>query len=115
MIYRLSCRCGAVFEVDERAVGRFFTCVGCHRRIYVDRVHLREIHVYRFTCACGTAFRVEEKAIGGTFRCPSCETAVRLDREHLTAVDDGCVSKLSRASLPVEFADEASGAPRKGA
>ena len=111
MIYRLTCPCGVAFEVDERVVGKSFTCVGCHRIIFVDQVNLQQINVYRFTCECGTTFRVEEKAIGGTFQCPGCQTAVRLDREHLTLVDDGRVSKLSRTSVPVEFADEASGAP----
>jgi hypothetical protein len=111
MIYRLTCPCGAAFKVDERVVGRFFTCVGCQRRIFVDQVNLQQINVYRFACACGTTFRVEEKAIGGTFQCPGCQTAARLDREHLTAVDDGRVSKLSRANVPVQFVDGTPTAP----
>jgi hypothetical protein len=111
MIYQLTCPCGAAFEVDERVVGKYFTCVGCQRRICVDQVNLQEINVYRLACECGTTFRVEEKAIGGTFQCPRCQTAVRIDREQLTVVQDDRVSKLSRTILPVEFVDEASSAP----
>ena len=107
MIYRLTCPCGAAFEVDERVVGKYFTCVGCQRRIRVDQVNLQEINVYRLACACGATFRVKERAIGGTFQCPKCQTAVRIDREHLTVVADDRVSKLSRTSLPVEFVDQA--------
>lgn len=111
MIYRLTCPCGAAFEVDERVVGRHFTCVACQRRICVEPVNLQRISVYRFACECRTAFRVEEKAIGGTFQCPNCGAATRIDREHLAVIDDDRVPKSSRPSLPVEFLGEASSAP----
>ena len=111
MIYRLTCTCGAAFEVDERVVGKHFTCVGCQKRIRVEQVNLEQVSVYRFACECGTAFRVEEKAIGGAFECPKCKTAAQIDREHLTPVDDGRVSKAAPPSLPVEFHSEASRAP----
>jgi hypothetical protein len=110
-MYRLTCQCGAAFEVDERAVGKHFKCVGCHRRIWVDQVNLQKIKVYRFVCECGAAFRVKQKAIGGTFRCPRCQTVTRIDREHLAVIDDERVSKSSRTSLPVEFPDKASVSP----
>ena len=111
MIYRLTCPCGAAFEVDERVVGKHFKCVGCQRRIWVDQVNLQKIDVYRFACECGAAFRVKEKAIGGTFQCPNCQTATQIDREQLTVVEDGRVPKLSRTTLPVQFLGEAPTAP----
>jgi hypothetical protein len=111
MIYRLTCPCGAEFKVDERVIGKQFTCVGCQRKIRVEQVNLEQIGVYRFECECGVAFKVEEKAIGGTFQCPKCETTTQISREHLTAVDDDHVSKSSPPSLPVEFLGETSSAP----
>ena len=111
MIYRLTCPCGAEFMVDERVIGKHFTCVGCRRRIRVEQVNLEHIGVYRVAGECGVAFKVEEKAIGGTFQCPKCETTTEISREHLAAVDDDHVSKSSPRSLPVEFLDETSNAP----
>ena len=111
MIYRLTCPCGAAFEVDERVVGKRFKCVACQRRLSVEQGNLQQVRVYRFVCKCGTAFRVEEKAIGGKFRCPRCQAAARIDREHLTVVEDDRVPKLSRTSLPVAFLSETPGAP----
>jgi DNA-directed RNA polymerase subunit M/transcription elongation factor TFIIS len=105
MIYRLTCRCGTAFKVDERVIGRHFKCAGCQRRIRVDQVILEEVDVYRLTCECGTVFRAEDKAIGGTFRCPNCQRAVRIDRDRLTALrsENDRVPKSPRLSLPVEF------------
>jgi hypothetical protein len=105
MIYRLTCRCGRAFEVDDRAVGKRFRCTGCGRRVHVDQGLLQEVDVYRLACECGTAFRVQDKAIGGTFECPGCRRAVQIDRERLTKVrrKDDRVPDSPRLNLPVDF------------
>jgi DNA-directed RNA polymerase subunit RPC12/RpoP len=105
MVYRLACQCGATFNVDGRAIGRYLTCPRCQERILIEGQILEPIRVYQLTCECGTSFRVEEKAIGGTFHCPKCWHKIRIHRERLAEVHGKYdrVSKAPRPSVPVEF------------
>ncbi|MFW6124954.1 MAG: hypothetical protein ACOC46_02295 [Pirellulales bacterium] len=106
MIYRFTCECGAVFELDERVLGKHVTCTKCRHKAFIDGDHVQPVHYYQLTCDCGTTFRVEERAIGGTFRCPACHEAVRIDRDRLAERHD-CQDHVSRsakpAKIPVQF------------
>lgn len=106
MIYRLTCRCGTAFRVDERAIGRFLTCVTCGQKFLIEAEMLQPVSSYYLTCECGIRFRVEEKAVGGTFQCPRCQRIVHIARERLSAARSEYerVSKNPLPSLPVEFA-----------
>jgi DNA-directed RNA polymerase subunit M/transcription elongation factor TFIIS len=111
MIYRLTCPCGAMFDVDDRAIGRYLTCAKCRRRMRIERTFLKPVRVHRFTCDCGAMFRVEEKAVGGTFQCPVCRAVMRIVPERLSAVsgEQARVSKSARSTVPVEFGSAARG------
>ena len=105
MIYRLTCRCGTAFNVDERAIDRCLTCAHCGERFLIEAEMLEPVTSYRLTCECGTAFRVEEKAVGGSFRCPRCQRTVRVARERLSAArgEYERVSRSPQPTLPIEF------------